>query len=521
MALKTRKNTLYALLSGLMLTAAFPPLKLDWMAWIALVPLLKSIENGSRSRAFKLGFISGFTHYMTLIYWIIVSLKLYGGLNFVISFIILIIFCLYLSLYPALFSYLICFMRGSRFAGFLSAGIWVGLEYLRAKLLSGFPWCLLGYTQYRHLDLIQIADLFGVYGLSFLVVFSNVLLYVILFGRPFCRKGFLKWELTILVTMVFLTLAYGHYRLSEGAASEREQRSLKIAIIQGNIDQSVKWIPAYQKKTITVYQRLTRAARSFKPDLVVWPETAIPFFFQDNAALATEVIGISEELGADLIFGSPAFKRKNGAYRYYNRAYSLSPDGRIHGYYDKVHLVPFGEYVPLQRFLPFVQRLVPAAGDFASGESVKPLKLPDVSAGVLICFEVIFPELARLQVKNGAEILINMTNDAWFGMTGAPYQHLSMAVFRAVENRRPLVRAANTGISAFIGPTGKVLKITELFTEGVLTGATPITGSSPGFYTRYGDLLVFALMVIISIKFLYHLCYYKKFSEADRKYRGQ
>jgi apolipoprotein N-acyltransferase len=183
--------------------------------------------------------------------------------------------------------------------------------------------------------------------------------------------------------------------------------------------------------------------------------------------------------------------------------------------------VPFGEYVPLQRFFPFVKRLVPAAGDFASGESVKPLKLPDVSAGVLICFEVIFPELARLQIKNGAEILINMTNDAWFGRTGAPYQHLSMAVFRAVENRRPLVRAANTGISAFIGPTGKVLKNTELFTEGILTEAVRIYGSSPGFYTRYGDLLVFALMVIISIKFLYHLCYHKKFSEADRKYHVQ
>jgi len=233
----------------------------------------------------------------------------------------------------------------------------------------------------------------------------------------------------------------------------------------------------------------------------------VPFFFQNNIKFSPRVFKISKESGADLIFGSPAYIKEKNGIRYYNRAYLLSPTGTVSGYYDKVHLVPFGEYVPLKRFLPFVQRLVQAAGDFASGKKIEPLKLHDFSAGILICFEVIFPELARIQAKKGAKILINLTNDAWFGMTSAPYQHLCMSVFRAVENGRPLIRAANTGFSAFIGPQGKIITRSDLFMEEILTQEVRLSNSSMRFYTLYGDVFAFSLLIISLIKVFHVLCY--------------
>jgi apolipoprotein N-acyltransferase len=171
----------------------------------------------------------------------------------------------------------------------------------------------------------------------------------------------------------------------------------------------------------------------------------------------------------------------------------------VPGFYDKVHLVPFGEYVPLKKFLPFVHRLVPAAGDMAPGKKITPLKLPDISAGILICFEAIFPELSRKQTKEGAEILVNLTNDAWFGMTSAPHQHLSMAILRSVENRRPMIRAANTGVSAFIGPQGKILSMGEQFREEVLMLELKKPNTSLTFYTSYGDLFIPALLFMVVI----------------------
>ncbi len=497
-----------------MLTASFPTGKLGWMAWFALVPLLKSLDRTSPSQAFKLGFIAGIVHYLTLVYWIILALHNYGGLNFFISSIILILLCLYLSLYPAFFSYVFSHMKDTRFMILSMGSLWVGLEYIRAKLLTGFPWCLLGYTQFRHLKLIQIADLVGVYGVSFLIVLSNVLIYALVFDRNLRKKKLLKWEALVILLIALFTVTYGHYRLTWDKTQGKNDRSVRIAIIQGNIDQAIKWNPAYQGKTLDTYHRLTREASGFKPHLVVWPETSVPFFFQDNIKFSPRVFRIIQESGADLIFGSPAYSRDDGATKYYNRAYLLLSDGELPGYYDKVHLVPFGEYVPLKRFLPFVHRLVPAAGDFASGQKIKPLRLPYLSAGILICFEVIFPEMARTQVREGATVLVNMTNDAWFGMTSAPFQHLSIAVFRAVENGRPLIRAANTGISAFIGPQGRIISQGGLFTEEILSHEIRSGETSLKWYTRYGDFFAFSLLIISLANILYVICYTKLFKRC-------
>ena len=501
MVLKRSENLLLAILSGLLLTASFPPGPLSWVAWIAFVPLLRSLEGAPPRQAFAFGFSFGLAHFLTLVYWVVFVMGHYGNLPIPASVGILVLFASYLALYPALFSFFHAYFR-EPFSCFKSAGLWVALEFVRANVLTGFPWCLVGHSQYLDLPVIQIADLLGVYGVSFIIILVNSSIYSILFKRSL--KVILT-EIPAVVLLMGLTLVYGYHRLAEergpGAA-------IKVAIAQGNIDQSIKWDPAYQAKTVEIYRTLTLSTKPFGPDLVVWPETAVPLFFQDGGKLAATVVETAEDAKAYLIFGSPGYGGRRGAVHYYNRAYLVSPQGEVMDAYDKVHLVPFGEYVPLKRYLPFVHHLVVSAGDFRSGEKVVPFRFPKARAGVLICFESIFPELARAMTRNGALLLVNLTNDAWYGMTSAPYQHFSMAVFRAVENRRPLVRAANTGFSAFISAQGKILQVSDLFSETALSEKIVLGNPSLTLYSRYGDFFPLALLVLVLIHGG-HVLYYK------------
>jgi apolipoprotein N-acyltransferase len=294
MSLTPTRKTLLAVLSGVMLTASFPPGKMGWIAWLALVPLLKGLEEESPSRAFRLGIIAGLTHYLTLIYWIIVVLKTYGGLNLIVSSAILLLLSIYLSLYPALFSVLFGYLKGTRFRAFMTAGIWVSLEYIRAEFLTGFPWCLIGYTQSGYIHLIQIADIAGVYGISFLIMLANAMIYLLLFSAgPGPGKRYMGLEILLLIALLSVAMLYGNYRLSENKEGLKDAKLLKVAIIQANIDQSIKWDPLYQRDSMDKYRMLTEATYAFKPRLIVWPETAVPFFFQDNSELTEEVYRIS------------------------------------------------------------------------------------------------------------------------------------------------------------------------------------------------------------------------------------
>jgi apolipoprotein N-acyltransferase len=501
------ENTLYAVLSGLLLTASFPPAHLEWIAWFALIPLLKSIQGSGPGQAFKLGFVAGFAHFVTLLYWVVFVMGHYGHLHWTVALAILVLFALYLSLYLASFSLFFSLLRGSRFVSFKAAGAWVGLEYVRSFLLSGFPWCLLGYSQFRRLEIIQIADLVGVYGVSFLIVLTNSIIYALLLDRSFPKRGSITWELPLVVLAITSTLAYGFQQLHFRDRQQKVPRSALVAVVQGNIDQAVKWNPEYQGKTIRIYRRLSLSISNRKPDLVVWPETSVPFFFQEDGELGRQVLMIAQKMRCHLLFGSPAYSLKGGQPVFHNRAYMIGPEGKVSGYYDKVHLVPFGEYVPLKRLLFFAKRLVVSAGDFGPGNNVAPVGPPNLSVGVLICYESIFPELARAQVRKGAQILANLTNDAWFGMTSAPYQHFSMAVFRAVENRRPLVRAANTGFSGFISEKGEIIQRGDLFHEEVLLAKLPLENSTFTVYTLHGDFFAVGLLILSLINLLYVLWY--------------
>ena len=500
-----------AILSGLLLTASFPPAKLSFLAWIALVPLLVSLHGKTPRNAFKLGFIAGFFHIITLLYWIVVVLGQYGNLSLPVSLLALLLLSLFLGLYPGLFSCLACRLNHGLFYPFFLGAFWVTMEYARAHLITGFPWCLLGYSQYEQLAVIQIANLFGVYAVSFLIVLLNGLIFQSFFRNKGIKHPCLKWEWGFVVLLAAGTLTYGFHQLAQKKAQNDTAPHINAAVVQANIDQSVKWKPAYQLQTLKTYFKLSRSVGHSKPELVVWPETALPLFYQDAPLFSLKMRDLSTELGALLIFGSPAYERDNGKISYYNRAYMVIPGTPVPQYYDKRHLVPFGEYVPLKKYLPFINHLVQAAGNFAQGDRQSPLRERDRSMGVLICFEAIFPELARDLSREGANLLVNITNDAWFGTTSAPYQHLSMAVFRSVETGIPMIRAANTGFSAFIGTDGKILSKTHLFVEAVLDQSIPVSPSKPTLYTRSGDLFAGGLVLITLLNLL---CSFRKWFKS-------
>ena len=318
--------------------------------------------------------------------------------------------------------------------------------------------------------------------------------------RP-SRKNALGCAVVVVVLLVGLNL-YGARRMhaTDQAAASSEQA--KVALVQGNIDQAQKWDPRFQMQTTVKYRQLSLEPPAKSADLIVWPETATPFYFLADPILTQMVMEGIKRTHAYFVIGSPSYASEDRQRLiYHNSAYLISPQGELKGKYDKVHLVPFGEYVPLKRFLPFIHKLVAQVGDFKPGLRGNTLPWKNHALGMLICYEVIFPELARAMVQNGADLLVNITNDAWFGTTSAAYQHFSMAVFRAVENRRVLVRAANTGISGFIDANGRELETTPLFKQAVIARKVPLLKMRT-LYSRWGDWPLGLLTFGVSILFI-------------------
>ncbi|WP_054697269.1 apolipoprotein N-acyltransferase [Desulfosarcina cetonica] len=494
-----------------MLTAAFPKISMPILAWFALVPLLVALRERSAGDAFKTGFIAGLVHYLTLLYWVVFTMRVYGYLPWWQSVSLLFLLAAYLALYPGIFALAVVrTCRNPIHLIWLAPFFWVALEYVRTFLLTGFPWGLVGYSQFNRLHIIQISDMFGVYGVSFLVVLVNTAIYVLLLaaaGKPWrgvtvSRQQAFKTT-AFALALITLTIVYGRYRIAAMDAAMDKAAKTRVALIQGNIDQARKWDPAFQISTTKKYVDLTLSAVDRQPDLVVWPETATPFYFEASPKLTQLVTDAIRKAGVYLLVGSPSVQAVGDQAAYYNSAYLVAPDGSIAGRYDKVHLVPFGEYVPLKQLLSFVGKMVAQVGDFSPGKKGHTLAWgPDrPKLGVQICFEIIFPDLCRSLVKNGAGLLVNLTNDAWFDRSSAAEQHFSMAAFRAIENRRSLVRCANTGISGVVDPVGRVVRRTELFSDAVVVKAVPAL-TEQALYTRMGDFLPQIGLIIMGILML-------------------
>ncbi len=523
--------------SGLFVPLSFPKSDLGLLAWIALVPLHWALDGRSKTQAFWIGWLSGTIAFTGMMAWVVTAMNTYGKVPLVISYGLMLLLTAYLGLYVGLYSAGAVWFQTliPRYGLFAAPCLWVSLELIRTYVLSGLPWGLLGYSQYRQIEVIQIADHMGVYGVSFLIVLVNVALAELLSWLMPLLRGFrpakLPWELVaVAVLLVTLSWEYGLGALSGAPFSDIPRSSISVGVVQPNVDQAVKWDNAYREETLARFDRLTGRLGS-ATDLVIWPEAATPFVFEREPVYQLQLIALAHRAQAPILFGSPALRFYPDRRPYLlNSAYLLSPDGQLLGRYDKHHLVPFGEYIPFKSsLLFFLDKLVEGIGDFEAGPgptimtmTPKPRSAPagmaettpgPVKFGVAICYEVIFPNLVRQFATNGAEFLVTVTNDAWFGRSSAPSQHFAMVVFRSVENHLAFARAANTGISGFIDPFGRIVEATPIFTEQAVQTTMQVWRPQT-FYSRYGDVFAYGCVIICALLWLFS--YFRtKGSEPD------
>ena len=506
---KSYRFYLLSALSAVLIQAAYPPLRVSVLGFISLVPFFYSLIKEENQNPARTALVFGVVFFFINQFWIYHSLHYYGSMPAPSAIATVMILSFYESLYVVLFSILVKNMLKKGIPFTLSAPfLWTSLEYLRGHLFTGFPWSLTGYTQTGALVTLQIADITSIYGVSFLVVLVNasiteaLLLY---------KRGAYRVLLRTLPVIVLLALSvgYGYYRLSE-IDHTGAKKTIKVSLVQGNIEQDVKWNPDYQREVLDTYLKLTKeASEKFHPDLVIWPESALPFYYGSEPELTEKLNSFVKEINTPLLTGSMLVRgiEFNGDevsdYRVTNSAILINTDGKLSYIYDKIHLVPFGEYVPLRRFLFFFDKLVPVGiGDFSRGTAFVKGKIRGLRFCTVICFEAAFPELVKSFFVDGGDFIVNITNDGWFGKTTGPLQHLDIALVRAIENRKPLIRVANTGVSAVVEPTGRVVKKIGLFKRGVLNEEVEIKPLD-SLYTRWGDLFSY-LCLIISGLFIFY-----------------
>lgn len=480
------------LLSGVALWLSFPDFSLFPLAWVGLIPYLYFLlDRPSWRRTLAGHFIVSSLYLGGVLYWIPRVLNLYGGLSWPVALGPFLLMILALGLFLLPFSLLVRLVaaRSGRLALCCAPGFWVLTELLRNYYaVNGFPWALLGYSQYPYLWLSQVADLSGVYLVSFLVVLANCAILGLLQFRSWRLAG---------VTGLLLAAAnlYGVYRVylwkpPPGAA-------LQVSLVQPNIALAADR-EHYAGKYFEVLPDFYRRAVEKGARWVIFPEAQNPYSYQYDFYFKTFWERLVDGQGAYLLFNGAFFEEGPPA-RYFNSAILLNPEGLNTYRYDKIHLVPFGEYVPLERWLTFARPLVREVGAFSPGERFTVGEILGTRFGTLICYESIFPEMSRRLVREGAQLLVNLTNDSWFGQTAAPGQHLLMAAFRAIENRKPLLRCANGGYSAVINHLGQREQQLGLLQEGMIF-STVAGNSHRSLYSHIGEglnlLIVFGSLVM-------------------------
>ncbi len=491
--------------SGLLLATAFPRLNLEPLAWVALVPLLVAVRGKRPWPAAGYGWITGFCFFLCVLYWIAPTVANFTRLGLPVAAGLCVLFAASAAYTFAAFAAVTEWLAAAGISRLLAAPVvWVVLEWLRTFVIAAFPWASLGYSQYKFLSVIQIADLTSVYGISALLVFFNVAL-VEIFAQP--RRRVATAAAAVLVPA--LVLLYGNVRLSQ-LRSAPVTGALTAAFIQANIPQGQKWDPTRASSIIQRYLTLSTEAVERGARLIVWPESAVPFYVGPD--VRTEILrDFTAKHGVHLLAGAPAYEsRDGGPARPYNRAWLVTPERSLEGPYDKMQLVPFGEYIPLAGLFGAVDIVVEAVGEFGRGTEYVVFDGPSVESpgaaqgagrparfGTLICYEGIFPALTRRFVAGGADFLVNISNDAWYGATSAPVQHLSMVALRAVENRVPVLRSTNTGISAFIGADGSIGPTTYLF-ETDLGVEQMLFRDTDSFYRRAGDVFLYVCIVLLA-----------------------
>ncbi|MCU0650608.1 MAG: apolipoprotein N-acyltransferase [Candidatus Omnitrophica bacterium] len=505
---------LRTVISALLLALAFANLNLEFLAWFGFLPFFFAVNNShNKKQSFILGFACGAIFWLGTIYWL--AYVTAAGMLLLV---------LYLALYWGVFGLYVWWARSrsSIFKVFFIPALWVLLEYCRSYFMTGFPWALLGYSQHKALTLIQTADITGAWGVSFMVMMANAAIYEIIRGAVSREKNNSAIS-AIAVSCLFLCAAfYGASRMDFFTkAGSLDKKALKVSVVQGSIPQELKWDSNAVEYIMQRYISLSHQAAQEKPDLLIWPEASVPAILTEDSDFTAGLMQMAQDAGIHLLAGAVTSRAGD----YYNSAVLFRPEGG-RDIYDKLHLVPFGEYIPLPGIFGFLQTIVPI-GEVKRGLDYKIFALPvggsasGAKFSCLICFEDLFPELSRRFVSAGAGFLVTVTNDAWYQRTSAPFQHFQASVFRAIENRVPMVRSANTGVSGFIGPLGSVEGLVKdtagnaIFVPGSLTRRISIPAQGLTVYTQSGDWFILLCSLIFLLGVL-NICY-NTFPKSGRR----
>lgn len=498
------RGSVVPFLSGALLGATFQPWGLSLLALVALVPLLWTLRRlaadpgVSLRDAFRAAYAGGVGYFAVMGHWFLLldAAQLSNRAVMIPLFALLVA---YLALYPALFgTALVVAARRTRVSfALLAPPLWVAMEWLRGSGPLGFPWGNVGYALATQPALLQSAAWVGVNGLTLLVVGVNAAIEAALAARG--SRGRRAEPLGRALPLAAAAGVVAALHVSGGARLRAypptDAPALKVAIVQPNIPTGVKWDWEHKERSVDAVARLLKRAAPGTFDLSVWPETTIPAYLHEEPGYFRLVKSIVERSGAPALFGFPDTEMRAGEREYFNAALLLLPDGTEAGEYRKVRLVPFGEQLPLQSLVPALKRVDFGEADFTPGTEYTQFAIPGGRFGVSICFEAIFPEMTRRLVRDGAEFIVNVTNDAWYGRSSSPWQHARMAIVRAVEGGVSLVRSANTGISLVADPCGRLAAETGLFEEAIVI--VPLdTRRLPTFFAAHGDWSLRAALAV-------------------------
>lgn len=486
---------LIAIVSGGIVGLAYHPIHLGFLAWFGFIPLIHIWTIHSPNNNARTGIIFGMTHNLISYYWIGFN----SGASFGVVLLSLIGAVIYLSLYWGIAGWIYGKVKTPQFQLIIFPFLIVSMEWIRSFGAMGFPWGNLALSQLDFLPIIQIMDVAGSYGVTVLVVLFNVLLYVMILENNYNIK-----RIILIVSSFVILWLYGTVTIDKYSSS---QQTLEVAILQPNIDPTLKWDYSLKNETIAYMDSLHKVAIGLNPDLILFPETALPAYLKLNRKVRKMIQSRVDSSNMPVLTGTvDRVKSQDGEKFYFNSSMLLSPQ-KTFILYNKIHLVPFAEYIPFSAEFPSLKELNFGQGNFTQGEDYTVFNWNNFSFSNLICYESSIPSVVRQFVRHGADFLTIQTNDGWLGKSAGPYQHYNIARLRAIENRIPIVRSANTGISGLILASGLSVSQKPLETTHVFKVSVPI-GHSGSFYSKYGD--VFAIICFVIFILLGSVSCYRK-----------